>query len=207
MTRRSLIAGLILATGSVSGSTASACDRVPVTRVYRQVVRSQVVHTTAPIVVEKHVIVETSPQPVVVEPAVLVATRPSSPAATAAVPTAATTAIRLRPGATYRVAARFLGKDEGEVVVKLGSIMLDCEIIEWSPNQVTIAVPHVAISGGAAGNLTVYRADGQLIKQVNVQVADRIEIAEVIETPSPSNETSSEVTVSSLAAPLGPIVE
>lgn len=143
------LTALTLAAGMASGTqSASACDRVVTYTTYR--------------------------------PETVVLHRPAAPLAFAHTHTAYKVDVAaivapakipaLQAGDTYRLRADFLGKESGEVQLKIGPLKHKCEIREWSPNQVTFTLPAMDMLDDSVATIEVFRPNGQVAKTMSIML-------------------------------------
>ncbi len=167
-----IVSGLVSASAV---SSANACD--PPT-VHRHVSYPAVTHTYRTI--SHPVVVRQVAQPAVaaVQEVVYVA-KPAVPTKTTKVSLVSieqSSIVRsesvtgIRCDATYRMPAKFLGSERGEVVLSVGGLPLNCEIVEWTQDAVTFKTPSLDIAASATARVEIFRADGRSVKTKNVEL-------------------------------------
>lgn len=142
------LSALTLVAGMASGThSASACDRLVTYTTYRPetVVLNRPAANWAP-ARETHTVYK-------VDVAAIIA-----PAKMAA----------LQAGDTYRLRVDFLGKETGEVQLKIGTLKHKCEIREWSPNHVVFTLPEIDVLEESMATIEVFRPNGQVAKAMTV---------------------------------------
>jgi hypothetical protein len=90
-------------------------------------------------------------------------------------------------GSTITAKVNFLGKEQGFVLMKMGNAILDCQITDWSANNVSFEIPDMGLSESILAELQIIRPSGDVVKSYSIRLVSKPElVVDVNLTPSPA---------------------
>ena len=78
-------------------------------------------------------------------------------------PSASSDAVDLDAGASYRLTGGGYGVQLGNIVLSVGSLELDCDVLTWSDGEVTFQVPPLKMKRPTSGELHVVASNGRSV--------------------------------------------
>lgn len=121
------------------------------------------VEAETPAVIEEDILT-TSPLETVETAGTAAAESPTEPTSASA------TLPRLRVGAAFELPAKGLGAARGRVAVKVGVVILECPVAEWTDNGFRATVARAMLEAATRADLIVALADGTVAASIPVEL-------------------------------------
>jgi len=106
-----------------------------------------------------------------VAPVILAAPTPVAP--TVAI---ASRQVKVPQGAVLRLKANFLGNEVGHVILAVGSVTMECQIQEWSPQFVIIHLPQVGIMANTPAQIVIATKNGIVKRRVDILLSPTADV-------------------------------
>ncbi len=120
-------------------------------------------------------------------------------------PAQATARPLVESGVGYRLTGRNYGIQLGSVVLSIGAIELECEILSWAGDEVTFRVPPLTLKKEVDATLAVATADGVKLTSKNIRLRGTVlQRAEATETPRATEAPQATETIEPFLAPPAP---
>jgi len=72
-------------------------------------------------------------------------------------------------GSRVTLFANFLRQEAGVVILEIGGTSLQCELIEWQPDSVTVDLPRLGLAEPKNAEITIVLPDGRIAKTFKVR--------------------------------------
>ena len=109
-------------------------------------------------------------------------------------------AMQMEAGASYRLAGGDYGIDLGSIVLQVGELEFECDVLTWSSDEVTFQVPALKMKRITDGSLNIVSINGRLLtskpirlKGIVVERSAPIQVVPPAEILEPLPSTSSPV--------------
>ena len=79
-------------------------------------------------------------------------------------------AMEVEAGASYRMAGGEYGLNLGSIVLQVGDVEIECDVLTWSNNEVTFQVPPLKLKRVTAGSLNIVSASGRRITSKSIHL-------------------------------------
>ncbi len=105
--------------------------------------------------------------------------------------------VELPTGARITLFSSFLGDRPGLVVMDMAATSMECSLVEWSDNAVTIELPGLGLSRPVPAEIRIFRSAGRVAKTVSILLVPQPDIIVHEETiaaplpPPPPRQTAS----------------